>query len=204
MGAPGRPSASITTTISSPRHCVITAGCSLALPASKRTWPYGYGASVAPIAAFSASASPWLAGVSAAPTLIVCVGDQDAYRRRYAEGDKGGIRPEEQDWRVPYWLTDVAMGAMILLLGARDAGLGALFFGVPGQRHIAVREALGIPMSRQLVGVIALGHEAERVRSSSLDRPRRRGPEVTHWGRFGVARHPLSQVSETMPGESTP
>lgn len=151
-----------------------------------------------------ASASPWLAGVSAAPTLIVCVGDQDAYRRRYAEGDKGGIRPEEQDWPVPYWLTDVAMGAMILLLGARDAGLGALFFGVPGQRHIAVREALGIPMSRQLVGVIALGHEAERVRSSSLDRPRRRGPEVTHWGRFGVARHPLSQVSETMPGESTP
>jgi nitroreductase len=145
----------------------------------------------------------WRAGVCAAPTLILCLADEPAYRRRYAEPDKGGIPPVAQDWPIPYWLTDTAMGAMVLLLGAHDAGLGALFFGIPGPRHDAVREAFGIPPHRALVGVIALGHQARRVRSPSLRRRRRRGPEVTHWGRFGVVTPPPSSPSETMPGKPT-
>ena len=58
---------------------------------------------------------------------------------------------------MPYWDTDTAMAAMVLLLGAEDAGLGALFFGVPAERHDAVRAALGIPDGRRIVGVVALG-----------------------------------------------
>ena len=69
----------------------------------------------------------------------------------------------------------------------QDAGLGALFFGVPVERHDAVREAFGIPEGRRLVGVVALGHEAERVSGSPRTRRRRPLDEVLHVGRFGVS-----------------
>ncbi|MEI2775408.1 MAG: nitroreductase family protein [Tetrasphaera sp.] len=164
-------------------------------------------------AAFWRAASPvgaesaWLSGVSAAPTLIVCLSNEDAYRRRYAEPDKaarGRGEPAEQDWPIPYWHTDVAMGAMTILLGAVDAGLGALFFGVPGPGHARVRAAFGIPADRGIVGVIALGHEQRRVPSPSLARPRRRGPDVLHWGAFGVSAGEDAVARETMPSETMP
>jgi nitroreductase len=79
------------------------------------------------------------------------------------------------------------MAAMIMLLGAEEAGLGALFFGVPAPRHDAVRAALGIPADRRLVGVVALGHEAERTAGSAATRRRRPLDEVLHRGRFGVS-----------------
>ncbi|HRA26315.1 nitroreductase family protein, partial [Ornithinibacter sp.] len=91
-------------------------------------------------------------------------------------------------WPIPYWDTDTAMAAMIMLLGAEDAGLGALFFGVPAQRHDAVREAHGIPTDRRLVGVIALGAPAARAArtgGSPRTRPRRPLGDVLHEGRFG-------------------
>lgn len=150
------------------------------------------------------SDSAWLRGVQPAPTLIVCLSDEAAYRRRYAEPDKAARRPgppEQQDWPIPYWHTDVAMGAMTILLGAADAGLGALFFGVPGPQHARAREAFGIPQGRGLVGVIALGTEERRVRSPSLDRPRRRGADVLHWGAFGVPPAAEAAAWVTMPGE---
>ena len=80
------------------------------------------------------------------------------------------------------------MAAMIILLGAEDAGLGALFFGIPAQRHDAVREAHGIPEDRRLVGVIALGAPATRAArtgGSPRTRPRRPLGDVLHEGRFG-------------------
>ena len=80
------------------------------------------------------------------------------------------------------------MAAMVLLLAAEDAGLGALFFGVPGDHHTAVREALGIPADRRLVGVVALGTEAERVSGSARSRHRRGLDEVLHMGRFGASQ----------------
>ncbi|MCI1261380.1 MAG: nitroreductase family protein [Tetrasphaera jenkinsii] len=150
------------------------------------------------------SASParraWLAGVREAPVLIFCLADEGAYRQRYAAPDKGGRAPDAQDWPVPYWLTDVAMGAMILLLGAQDAGLGALFFGVPGESQSGVKAAFGIPPDRVIVGIIALGTPASRHRSRSLDRPRRRGADITHWGRFGAPRERADPPSARMPG----
>lgn len=128
----------------------------------------------------------WSTGVCAAPVLIVCMSDPAAYLDRYAEPDKGWTDRDESRWPVPYWDTDTAMAAMLLLLGAVDAGLGALFFGVPPDRHEAVRAAFGVPSGRRLVGVVALGHEAARVRSPSLRRGRRPLSEVVHRGRFGV------------------
>ncbi|HET6969209.1 MAG TPA: nitroreductase family protein, partial [Ornithinibacter sp.] len=92
----------------------------------------------------------WRRGVAAAPALVVCLSDPGAYLDRYAEPDKGWTDRSTDHWPVPYWDTDTAMAAMVLLLGAEDAGLGALFFGVPVQRHDAVRTALGIPPGRRI------------------------------------------------------
>ena len=129
----------------------------------------------------------WRRGVSAAPVLVLCLSDPDAYLDRYAQPDKGWTDRSTHRWPVPYWDTDTAMAAMVLLLGAQDAGLGALFFGVPAERHDAVRTAFGIPERRRLVGVVALGHEAQRVAGSPRTRRRRPLDEVLHVGRFGVS-----------------
>jgi nitroreductase len=127
----------------------------------------------------------WMRGVSAAPVLIVCCANPQAYLDRYAEPDKGWTDRDPARWPVPYWEVDTGMAALLALLSAVDQGLGALFFGVPPRSHDAVRRALGIPASRVLVGVVALGHEAERVRSPSLRRGRRPLEDVVHWGTFG-------------------
>ncbi|KGN38514.1 nitroreductase family protein [Knoellia subterranea] len=131
--------------------------------------------------------SAWLRGVSAAPVLLIMLADPTAYLDRYAEPDKGWTDRSLDRWPIPYWDTDTAMAAMILLLGAVDAGLGALFFGVPAARHEAVKAAYAVPSGRRIVGVIALGHEAQRVTSPSLRRGRRPLREVLHHGRFGAS-----------------
>lgn len=131
--------------------------------------------------------SAWLRGVSAAPVLLVMLADPTAYLDRYAEPDKGWTDRSPERWPIPYWDTDTAMAAMVILLGAVDAGLGALFFGVPGSRHDALKQAYAVPPDRRVVGVIALGHEAERVRSPSLRRGRRPVEAVLHHGRFGAS-----------------
>lgn len=133
-------------------------------------------------------ADAWLTGVSAAPVLIACVSDPTAYLDRYAEPDKGWTDRSPDRWPVPYWDTDTAMAAMLILLGAVDRGLGALFFGVPAENHAAVLDALGLPADRRVVGVIALGREARRVRSPSLRRHRRTVDDVLHLGRFAAPR----------------
>jgi nitroreductase len=132
----------------------------------------------------------WWRGVSAAPALIVCCSDPEAYLDRYAEPDKGWTDRSFDHWPVPYWDTDVAMAAMIVLLGAEEAGLGALFFGVPAGRHESVKAALGIPPSRRVVGVVALGHPSRPSSGSAATRARRPLDEVLHDGRFGVSWRP--------------
>ena len=129
----------------------------------------------------------WLRGMSRAPVVVIPCSSKAAYLDRYAEDDKGWTDRDESRWPVPYWDTDVAMAAMVLLLGAIDAGLGALFFGVPAGRHDAVRGALDVPADRRVVGVVALGTEAERVSGSARTRRRRPLAEVLHEGRFGVS-----------------
>ena len=71
-------------------------------------------------------------------------------------------------------------------LTAVDAGLGGCFFGVPPERHDALRAALDIPAGRTPVGVVSVGYPAPDRRSPSLRRGRRPLAEVAHEGRFGV------------------
>ena len=74
-----------------------------------------------------------------APLLVVCLSHKSAYLDRYAEPDKGWTDRDEARWSAPYWDIDTGMAAMLMLLTAVDAGLGALFFGVPARqdRHPA-------------------------------------------------------------------
>jgi nitroreductase len=128
---------------------------------------------------------PWLSGIQAAPVLILCLSHKDAYLDRYAQPDKGWTDRSESHWPVPYWDIDTGMAGLLVLLTAVDAGLGSLFFGVPADRHPAVHEALGIPETRSIVGVVSLGYAVPGPKSPSLRRHRRTGAEVSHWGRFG-------------------
>ena len=139
----------------------------------------------------------WLRGVSAAPALVLCLSHPNAYLDRYAEPDKGWTDRDPARWPVPYWDVDTGMAAMLMLLTAVDEGLGALFFGVPPDRHPRVLQAHGIPADRRLVGVVALGHERERTTSPSLRRGRRSEAEVVHWGGFQGGREPGPGESAT-------
>jgi nitroreductase len=129
---------------------------------------------------------PWLRGMASAPVLVVCLSDKDAYLDRYAAADKGWTDRDEARWPVPYWDVDTGMAALLMLLTAVDAGLGGCFFGVPPERHDALRAALDIPAGRTPVGVVSVGYPAPDRRSPSLRRGRRPLTEVAHEGRFGV------------------
>lgn len=136
----------------------------------------------------------WLAGLMTAPTLVVCLSHKDAYLDRYAEPDKGITDRSEDYWPVPYWDIDTGMAALLILLGAVDAGLGSCFFGIPVGRHEAVHETLAIPPDRRLVGVVSVGYPAQDRRSPSLKRGRRPAEEIVHWGRFGAASPPTPEA----------
>jgi nitroreductase len=120
---------------------------------------------------------PW-PGLLRAPLLVVVVSSETAYRRRYAEPDKG-----TDGFDVPWWHVDAAFAALLLQLAALDAGLGALFF--QAHRPDALRHALGIPPEHAPVGTVAIGHPApDRASTSIVTRPRRPAAEVVHRGRW--------------------
>lgn len=133
-----------------------------------------------------APANRWLVGMRTAPLLVVCFSDKRRYLDRYAEPDKGWTDRDESRWPVPYWHTDTAMAALLMLLTAVDRGLGACFFGVPAGRVDAVRAAFAVPPDRMPVGVVSVGYSAPDRRSPSLRRGRRPLTEVTHRGRWGT------------------
>jgi nitroreductase len=134
------------------------------------------------------SSAQWRAGkqargLLAAPVIVLPVADPSAYELRYREEDKvtstlgGRAAPE---WPVPYWLIDTAFAAMLVLLAAEDAGLGALFFQLHGEPD-AVIQGLEIPTGRELIGAIALGYRDAPDPRTSPSRRRRRGyEEVVH------------------------
>jgi nitroreductase len=129
-------------------------------------------------------ADPWLERMRTAPVLVVVFSDKDAYLDRYAEDDKGWTDRAEDHWPVPYWDIDAGMAAMILLLAAVDAGLGACFFGVPGEQWDALRAAFAVPSGLRPVGVVSLGYPAADVRSPSLKRGRRPQDAIVSYGSF--------------------
>jgi nitroreductase len=126
----------------------------------------------------------WLSRLRTAPALIICLSDKQAYLERYAEPDKGWTDKDESHWPVPYWHIDTGMAAMIALLSAVDHGLGACFFGVPGEHWHDLRAAFGIPERLTPIGVISLGYPAPDQRSPSLDRGRREQADVVSYGSF--------------------
>jgi len=118
-----------------------------------------------------------------APAIVVCLSEKQVYLRRYAEPDKGWADMDEKRWAVPYWDIDTAMAAMLILLSAVDAGLGALFFGVSD--HGRFRAAFGVPDDVTPIGAIALGHPKRGDRPSpSLRRGHRPAEGVVHRGRW--------------------
>jgi nitroreductase len=128
----------------------------------------------------------WLERMRTAPVLIVVFSDKDAYLDRYAETDKGWADRDESRWPVPYWDIDAGMAAMILLLAAVDAGLGACFFGVPSEKWDALRAAFRVPPGLRPIGVVSLGYPAPDLRSPSLRRGRRPLDEIVCYGSFGA------------------
>ena len=120
-----------------------------------------------------------------APLLIVCLSNKSAYLDRYAEADKGWTDRAEARWPAPYWDIDTGMAALLILLTAVDAGLGALFFGVPPEKFTLLREAFAIPDEYAPIGTVAVGYsKAYDPPSPSLRRGHRPAEDVVrrgHW-----------------------
>jgi len=129
----------------------------------------------------------WLVRLRTAQALIVCFSDKQAYLERYAEQDKGWADQSELRWPIPYWHVDTGMAAMIALLSAVEHGLGACFFGIPGEHWPAVRSCFAVPDRLSPIGVISLGYPARDRRSPSLDRGRRPWAEVVSYGSFATS-----------------
>ena len=132
------------------------------------------------------SMSAWLAGMRTAPVLVVVLTSKDVYLDRYAEDDKGWADRDESRWAVPYWHVDAGMAALLMLQTAVDEGLGACFFGVPGDRQGEFRAAFDVPEQWAPTGVVAVGHPADGGAAGSPSRRRRKPLEdVVHRGQFG-------------------
>jgi len=101
-------------------------------------------------------------GLLDAPVVVVALVEPGAYPRRYAEDDKAttGLGAGVDAWPVPYWWVDGGMAVQTLLLGATDAGLGALFYGLFEHEQAALA-ALGVPDGWRALGAVALGHPAD-------------------------------------------
>jgi nitroreductase len=119
-------------------------------------------------------------GVYNAPLIVVPLAHKQTYIDRYAEPDKPWQDRDESHWPVPYWHIDTGFAALLILLTAVDAGLGALFFGLFDAP--AFRAAYGIPDGYEPIGVIAIGYPASDRRSGSLKRGHRPAANVIHRG----------------------
>jgi nitroreductase len=127
---------------------------------------------------------PDFPGLLLAPVIIVPLAHKRAYLDRYAEPDKAGAGLEDEEaWPVPFWTVDTAFAAMLILLSAVDAGVGALFFGLLHAEQAAMLEAFGIPADYQPIGAIALGYPAADDRpTGSVHRGHRPAAEIIHRG----------------------
>ena len=126
----------------------------------------------------------WLDGMRTAPVVIVPLTSKAAYLERYAEDDKGWIDRSDGRWPVPYWYVDAGMAALLVLQTAVDEGLGACFFGIPGDHVDAFRQAFGIPDDHRPVGAITVGHQLRDTGAKGSPARRERRTDVVHRGRW--------------------
>jgi nitroreductase len=122
-------------------------------------------------------------GARYAPVLIIPLANAQAYVDRYAEPDKvaAGLGRSAKDWPVPFWTVDTAFAAMLMLLAVVDEGLGALFFGIQGNRD-ELMAALGVPDGYEPIGTIAIGVPRPGGPTGSAWRGRRPLADVVHRG----------------------
>jgi nitroreductase len=121
-------------------------------------------------------------GLLRAPLLVVPMSHKQTYLDRYAEPDKGWADRDESHWSVPYWHIDTGFAAMLMLLTAVDAGLGALFFGIFKPEEF--RAAFGVPDDYVPIGALAIGWPLPDEPSPSLRRGHRPPGDVIHRGRW--------------------
>lgn len=122
------------------------------------------------------------AGMVKAPVVILPLAHKQAYLDRYAEPDKGWTDKSEEHWPVPYWFIDTGFASLLMLLTAVDAGLGAVFIGIPNTA--AVCAAFGVPAEYTPIGAIPLGYRAPDQLSPSLKRGRKPVEDVVHRNRW--------------------
>ena len=129
-------------------------------------------------------ADPNLPGLLRAPVIVLPLCSTQAYLDRYSEPDKvaHGLT-DAAKWPAPFWVVDVSFATMVLLLGAVEEGLGALFFGLRGDAG-RLRAEFEIPEDWQPIGAVALGWPAAEGKgpSGSATRGRRPIEEIVHRG----------------------
>ncbi|RYJ05672.1 MAG: nitroreductase family protein [Actinomycetales bacterium] len=134
----------------------------------------------------------WLTGMMKAPVVILPCSSKAAYLDRYAQDDKGWADRDENRWPKPFWDMDTAMAALLMLQTATDHDLGSCFIGIPPAHEGAVRTAFAIPDDFDPVGVVTIGHAADRVGAKGSPSKRARKPMdgLVHRGRWGHGSSP--------------
>jgi nitroreductase len=89
------------------------------------------------------------------------------------------------------------MAALLVLQTAVDEGLGACFFGVPGEHVDQLRADFGIPMDYAPVGAITVGHRITDTGAQGSPTHRARRDDVVHRGRWGHERLELTEQWST-------
>ena len=117
-----------------------------------------------------------------APVIVISMCDPTAYLERYSEPDKKatGLGEGLDKWPAPYWTIDASFATMTFLLALQDVKLGALFFA--HSNEAGLRQEFNIPDHIEILGTIAIGHEAAgpKPQGRSAQRIRRSVESVIH------------------------